>query len=76
MAIMNYNEWFHQYHRYLEGYRNGVASYNDTKWNNINERYKNLVDISSTLLDEQPYGVVGNYVGFQQLNQLIQDFAF
>lgn len=73
---MNYNEWFHNYHRYLKGYRNGVGSYNDTKWNTINDRYKTLVDISSSLLNEQPYGVIGNYIGFQQLNDLIQNSSY
>ena len=73
---MNYNDWFHQYHKYLEGQRNGVTSYNDTKWNTINQRYKKLIDISSALLDEQPYNVVGNYVGFQQLNELIQNSGY
>ena len=74
--IMNYNEWFHNYHRYLQGHRDGVTGYIDTKWNTLNDRYRSLIDISSTLLDEQPYGVVGNYVGFQQLNQLIQNSGY
>ena len=39
MSIMNYNSWFHKYHQYLTGDRNGVRTYNDTKWRTLNERY-------------------------------------
>lgn len=70
--IMNYHKWFNQQHRYLTGIRNGHETYNDTKWATINERYANIMDSVSSLLDEQPYGVVGNYAGFQQLIDVME----
>lgn len=72
MAMMNYNEWFNEQHRYLQGTRNGVPSYNDTKWAIIAERYRSLMDLNSELLDTQPFGVVGNYTGFQKLTELME----
>ena len=72
MSIMNYNEWFHKYHAYLKGTRKNVTSYNDTKWNTISERYDTLIDLMSGLLDDQPFNVVGNYTGFQQLTELME----
>jgi len=70
--IMNYNQWFHKYHEYLTGSRNGIKSFNDTKWETINKRYQNLIALDSQLIDRQPYGVVGNYYGFQQLTDLME----
>ncbi len=72
MSIMNYNDWFHKYHAYLKGTRGNITSYNDTKWNTISERYDALVNLMSGLLDEQPFNVVGNYTGFQQLTELME----
>ena len=72
MSIMNYNDWFHKYHAYLKGTRGNITSYNDTKWNTISERYDTLVNLMSGLLDEQPFNVVGNYTGFQQLTELME----
>ncbi len=69
--IMNYNQWFHKYHQYLTGSRDGKITYNDTKWQTINKRYQTLIDLNSQLIDKQPYGVVGNYYGFQQLTDLM-----
>lgn len=68
---MNYNDWFYKYHEYLTGTK-GPKGYNDTKWETINDRYSKLVDTMSSLLDEQPYNVIGNYTGFQQLYDLMQ----
>ena len=70
--IMNYHKWFNEQHRYLTGIRKGYETYNDTKWATINERYANIMQTMSSLLDEQPYGVVGNYAGFQQLIDLLE----
>ena len=70
--IMNYHKWFNEQHRYLTGIRKGYETYNDTKWATINERYTNIMQTMSSLLDEQPYGVVGNYAGFQQLIDLLE----
>lgn len=58
--IMNYNQWFYEQHKYLLGNRNGKISYNDTKWIDINTRYKRLIELKQSLLDGQPYGVIGN----------------
>lgn len=76
--IMNYNEWFNKYHRYLFGSRDGVQTYNDTKWNTVKERYQTLIDLNSQLIDQQPFGVAGNYTGFQELLELMQksNYAF
>ena len=75
---INYNGWFYQQHRYLTGSRNGIPSYNDTKWNNIRERLQTLTDLQSTLIREQPYGVVSNRYGFDQLIGLLDrsDYTF
>lgn len=70
--IMNYNDWFHKYHQYLTGKRDGVETFNDTKWKYINDRYQKLIDLNSQLISKQPYGVVGNYTGFQQLTSLME----
>ena len=69
--IMNYNNWFYNQHKYLVGNRDGKESFNDTKWVNINKRYKTLVDMSSELLSQQPYAVMGNNKGFDKLLDLM-----
>ena len=69
--IMNYNKWFYEQHRYLTGIRDGKESYNDTKAIDVGERYKTLIDMSSQLLSEQPFGVVGNNAGFDRLIDLM-----
>ena len=71
MSTVNYNDWFYKYHKYLTGVRNGSRTYNDTKWQNINDRYTKLIDDVSSLLDEQPYNVIGNYTGYQQYFDLM-----
>lgn len=71
MSIMNYNTWFNKYHSYLTGIRNGTRTFNDTKWKTINDRYTQLTETFSTLLDEQPYNVIGNYTGYQQYFDLM-----
>lgn len=71
MSIMNYNPWFHKYHKYLTGMRNGTRTFNDTKWKTLNDRYSKLVDTLSSLMDEQPYNVLGNYAGFQRYFELM-----
>ena len=45
--IMNYNKWFFNQHQYLKNTRDGNQGFNDTKWVNINKRYKTLVDMES-----------------------------
>lgn len=69
--IMNYNNWFYNYHKYFTGNRDGKVSFNDTKWITMNERYKKLVDMSSELLSQQPYAVMGNNRGFDKLLDLM-----
>lgn len=71
MSTMNYNPWFHKYHHYLSGVRNGTRTFNDTKWKTINDRYTKLADTMSSLLDDQPYNVIGNYAGYQQYFELM-----
>lgn len=68
---MNYNDWFYNQHRYLKGNRNGKITFNDTKWVDINKRYRTLIDMESELLNEQPFGVVGNNTGFDKLLDLM-----
>lgn len=68
---MNYNDSFYEQHRYLTGKRNEKISYNDTKWVNINERYNRLRETNSTLLNEQPFNVIGNDKGFDKLLDLM-----
>ena len=68
---MNYNKWFYDQHRYLTGNRNGNITFNDTKWADINDRYKTIIDEGSKLLEEQPFGVMGNNKGFDKLIDLM-----
>lgn len=71
VVIMNYNSWFHNQHKYRTGIRNGQVSFNDTKWVNINNRYRILTDLQSELLSQQPFSVVGNNTGFDKLIDLM-----
>lgn len=75
---INYNTWFYKQHHYTQGTRDGVTSYNDTKWNNIAERMKTLTELQSRLITEQPFGVVSNYTGFDKLISLMDrsDYTF
>ena len=70
---VNYNRWFYEQHHYTQGSRNGIISYNDTKWKNMNQRFSKLVDINSSIMQEQPFGVVSNYAGFDKLIALLND---
>ena len=70
---INYNDWFYKYHHYVKGNRNGLITYNDTKWKNINDRLLPLFESQSSLIDEQPFAVVGNNVGIDKLLNLMQD---
>lgn len=65
---INYNDWFYDYHHYT---KTNDKTFNDTKWITINQRYQYLIDNSSSLLDQQPFGVMGNHYGFQQLIDLM-----
>ena len=65
---MNYNKWFYEYNKYLKT-RSG--NYNDTNWSNYNERFKALYDMSSSLVDDQPFGVIANNTGFDKLIDLM-----
>ena len=75
---INYNSWFYEQHRYLQGSKDGYTSYNDTKWNNIFRRMKTLVDLQSQLIQEQPFSVVANYAGMNRLVGLLDktDYTF
>ena len=70
---INYNDWFYKYHHYVKGNRNGLITYNDTKWKNINDRLLPLFESQSSLIDNQPFAVVGNNVGIDKLLNLMQD---
>jgi len=73
MSTINYQDWFYKYHKYINGNRNGLITYNDTKWKTINDRLLPLVKSGSQLIDEQPFMVVGNNYGFDKLLNLMQD---
>ena len=64
---INYHNWFYEFQKYLKGKKD----YNDTNWVDIGKRYQRLEDLHSTLLNEQPYNVVGNRYGFEKLLELI-----
>ena len=68
---MNYNNWFYNQHKYLSGSRDKKTSFNDTKWVNMNKRYKTLVGMGSELLSQQPFAVMGNNNGFDKLLDLM-----
>ena len=69
---INYHDWFLKYHQYLTGSRDGVTSYNDTKWVNMNKRLETLINLNSELIQNQPYNVVGNYTAFKRLMDLME----
>lgn len=69
--IMNYKNWFYNQYKYLYGNRDGKETFNDTKWININERYKKLLELNSNLLNKQPYDVIGNNNAMNQLIDLM-----
>lgn len=68
---INYGQSFYDQHHYLKGVRNDVVSTNDTKWGNLVKRYQTLLDIKSDLIDNQPFGVIGNNRGFDDLLNLM-----
>ena len=68
---INYDQSFYDQHHYLKGMRNDVVSTNDTKWGNFVKRYQTLLDIKSNLLNEQPFSVIGNNRGFDDLLNLM-----
>ena len=69
---MNYNDWFFKQYRYLMGARNKEdPTFNDTAWVDIGKRYQTLIDAHSALLNEQPFGVISNNYGFDQLLDLL-----
>lgn len=68
---INYNDWFYNQHKYLKGNREGVESFNDTKWVDMNKRYLSILNLGSNLINEQPFGVVGNNKGFDKLIDLL-----
>lgn len=67
----NYNQWFHEYNKYLTATRGDKIDYLDTKWVDINHRMKVLKDLNSDLILEQPFGIVGNNKGFSHLIDLL-----
>lgn len=69
---INFNKWFYEYHHYLKNSRNGIEDFNDTKWNNMNERLSRLIDLESDILAEQPFGVISNKYGFDKLIELFE----
>lgn len=71
---MKYNEWFYRTHAYLQNAgRNGLIDYNDTKWVNMNDRYRRLAELNSHLFAEQPFGVISNHRGFNKLIDLMEE---
>lgn len=69
---INYHDWFLKSHRYLTGIRDGVTTYNDTKWVSMNKRLETLIQLNSDLIKYQPYNVVGNYTAFKRLMDLME----
>ena len=37
---INYGNWFYNQYKYLKGNRDGVVTFNDTKWESIIKRYE------------------------------------
>lgn len=64
---MKYNPWFYEYYKYLQGNRNGISTYNSTRYIDAFERYQKVSD----LMENQPYGIVGNNHGFEKLIDLL-----
>lgn len=69
---INYHDWFLKSHHYLTGTRDGVTTYNDTKWVTLNKRLETLIGLNSELIKYQPYNVVGNYTAFKRLMDLLE----
>lgn len=70
---MNYNSWFYRTHAYLQNAgKKGLIDYNDTKYVNLGDRYKRLVDLESEIFSEQPYGLISNRRGFNKLIDLLE----
>ena len=67
MPKINYPKWFYDQYKYLSIKDTHI----DTKWVGFVDRYKKLIDMSSSLMEQQPFGVVGNNYGFDQLLQLM-----
>ena len=65
---VNFNEWFYKYHHYL---KNDSSYYQDTKWVNVNDRLRRLIDLESDIITEQPFNVVSNKYGFDRLIELL-----
>ena len=62
---MNFNNWFYEFHNY--------SKRDDTSWVNLTDRYRHLQEIHSTLLQQQPYGIIGNQYGFEKLFELLSE---
>ena len=70
---MNYNSWFYRTHAYLQNAgKKGLIDYNDTKYVNLGDRYKKLVELESEIFSEQPYGLISNRRGFNKLIDLLE----
>ena len=67
----NYNAWFYNQHKYRTSKRNNVESFTDTKWYNMNDRFRKLIDMASELITDQPSLVQANNKGFDMLLDLM-----
>ena len=67
--IINYNKWFYDHHKYLLGKNDN--NYNDTKWVDMNDRYKRLNELKNSYIEGQPFGVIGNEDSFNKLCDLL-----
>lgn len=72
----NFNKWFHEYNRYVSKISTDKIDYNDTSFVNLTRRLKPLTDINSELLNEQPYGVIGNNRGLLHLMDLLSKSSY
>lgn len=64
---MKYNPWFNEYYRYTKGKRDGIETYNSTRYVDAFERYSKVSDLKGL----QQYGIVGNNRGFDKLIELL-----
>ena len=64
---INYNNWFYEFYKYTTG----IRGTNDTSWKDIQQRYQTLIKMRATLLEQQPYSVLGNERGFEKLLDLM-----
>lgn len=71
----NYNRWFYEYNKYLAQQSND-PEFNDTRHVDIVNRLKPLMDINSSLLNEQPFGVVSNNNGLYHLVDLLSKSSY